>query len=66
MLTIVNETEMGYMLGASEYVTKPIDRDRLAAALKKYQVHGAAAQVLLLTIRSNALAGRDELAVAAV
>jgi PAS domain S-box-containing protein len=48
MLTIVNETEMGYMLGASEYVTKPIDRERLAAALRKYHVTGQDAQVLIV------------------
>ncbi len=48
MLTIVNETEMGYMLGASEYLTKPIDRERLAAALQKYQVGDQGAQVLVV------------------
>ena len=48
MLTIVNETEMGYMLGASEYLTKPIDRDRLAAALRKYQVVEHPTQVLVV------------------
>jgi len=48
MLTIVNQAEMGYMLGVSEYLTKPIDRERLAAALKKYQVSGREAQVLIV------------------
>jgi CheY-like chemotaxis protein len=28
---------MGYALGASDYLTKPIDRDRLNAILKKHQ-----------------------------
>jgi PAS domain S-box-containing protein len=37
MLTIMNETEMGYVLGASEYLTKPIDRERLTAVLSKYR-----------------------------
>jgi CheY-like chemotaxis protein len=36
MLTIVDNQAMGYSLGAAEYLTKPIDRDRLAALLKKY------------------------------
>ena len=36
MLTIVDDQNMGYSLGASEYLTKPIDRDKLAAVLRKY------------------------------
>jgi CheY-like chemotaxis protein len=48
MMTIVNEKEMGYVLGAAEYLSKPIDRDRLAALLRKYRVVGRAAQVLLV------------------
>src|SRR5207247_8431692 len=28
MLTIVDDQNMGYALGATEYLTKPIDRDR--------------------------------------
>ena len=37
MLTLVNASEMGYVLGASEYLGKPIDRDRLANVLSKYR-----------------------------
>src|SRR5204862_5442294 len=36
MLTIVDDQNMGDSLGATEYLTKPIDRDRLAAVLKRY------------------------------
>ena len=36
MLTIVDDQNMGYSLGATEYLTKPIDRDRLAAVLKQH------------------------------
>jgi signal transduction histidine kinase/DNA-binding response OmpR family regulator len=35
MLTIVDDRNLGYTLGASEYLTKPVDRQRLLAALKK-------------------------------
>jgi CheY-like chemotaxis protein len=35
MLTMLDEKNLGYTLGASEYLTKPIDRERLAAVLKK-------------------------------
>ena len=37
MLTIVTNKEMGYVLGASEYLMKPIDRDRLAEVIDKYR-----------------------------
>jgi CheY-like chemotaxis protein len=37
MLTMLDARNLGYALGASDYLTKPIDRDRLAAVLKKYR-----------------------------
>ncbi|HTO44688.1 MAG TPA: GAF domain-containing protein, partial [Burkholderiales bacterium] len=37
MLTIVDDKTMGYALGASDYLTKPIDRARLIAILTKYR-----------------------------
>ena len=48
MLTIMNETEMGYMLGAAEYLSKPIDRDRLAAVMAKHRRETGASQVLIV------------------
>jgi len=36
MLTIVEDKSMGFALGAADYLTKPIDRDRLSLVLKKY------------------------------
>jgi signal transduction histidine kinase/DNA-binding response OmpR family regulator len=36
MLTIVDDKGMGYTLGAADYLTKPIDWERLAAILRKY------------------------------
>jgi CheY-like chemotaxis protein len=36
MLTIVDDQNMGYSLGATDYLTKPIDRDRLTAILKRH------------------------------
>ena len=35
MLTIVDDRNLGYALGASEYLTKPVDRDRLAEVLRR-------------------------------
>jgi CheY-like chemotaxis protein len=49
MLTIVNDREMGFLLGASEYLTKPVDRDRLVSLLRKYRpAAGGACQVLVV------------------
>ena len=48
MLTIMNETEMGYMLGAAEYLSKPIDRERLAAVMSKHRRPTGESQVLIV------------------
>ena len=48
MLTIVDDQNMGYSLGATEYLTKPIDRDRLAAVLKRYVGDGTSRSALLV------------------
>jgi PAS domain S-box-containing protein len=47
MLTVVDDKPTGFALGVSEYLTKPIDRNRLAAMLSKYAA-AAARQVLLV------------------
>jgi len=36
MLTIVDHRNLGFSLGASEYMTKPIDRNRLIALIAKF------------------------------
>jgi PAS domain S-box-containing protein len=38
MLTMVDKVNVGYALGAAEYLSKPIDRSRLSAVLTKYRV----------------------------
>ncbi|HYV39274.1 MAG TPA: response regulator [Gemmataceae bacterium] len=48
MMTIMKEMDMGYMLGASEYLTKPIDRSRLVFLLEKYRISEQAADVLVV------------------
>ena len=35
MLTIVDDKNLGYALGAADYLTKPIDRERLVTVLKQ-------------------------------
>ncbi len=36
MLTMVDNKTMGYALGAADYMTKPINRERLIAVIRKY------------------------------
>jgi GAF domain-containing protein/CheY-like chemotaxis protein len=37
MLTIVDDRNLGYALGAAEYLTKPIDRERLVTVLEQHR-----------------------------
>jgi GAF domain-containing protein/CheY-like chemotaxis protein len=37
LLTILDDRNLGYTLGASDYLTKPVDRERLAAILARYK-----------------------------
>ena len=37
MVTIVDDRNLGYALGAADYLTKPIDRERLAAVLARHR-----------------------------
>jgi signal transduction histidine kinase/CheY-like chemotaxis protein len=36
MLTMIDDRSRGFALGASEYMTKPVDRERLVSILKKH------------------------------
>ncbi len=40
MVTVVDDKNLGFALGASDYVTKPIDRGRLQALIRKYHPAG--------------------------
>jgi len=48
MLTILDEQRMGFALGASDYLTKPIDRPRLLAALERCADKSGGRGVLLV------------------
>ena len=48
MVTIVDDKNLGYALGASDYLTKPIDRKRLASVLRKFRQHGPGRQALIV------------------
>ncbi len=48
MLTIVDDHDLGYMLGASDYIIKPIEQDRLVSVLNKYRSNQAHWSVLVV------------------
>jgi len=48
LVTIVDQKEMGFMLGASDYLTKPVDRERLASVLERYRCGDLPCQVLIV------------------
>ena len=48
MLTIVDDKRAGFALGASEYLTKPIDREQLRRVLAKYRPGGDGGSVLVV------------------
>jgi len=47
MLTMVDEKNLGYALGATEYLMKPLDRERLLGVLRRCQ-HDAERPVLIV------------------
>jgi len=48
MLTIVDDKNMGYALGASDYMTKPIDRGHLASILRRFRSESPPYRVLVV------------------
>jgi CheY-like chemotaxis protein len=53
MLTMVEDRQRGFTLGASDYATKPVDRDRLSQILKKYTFPNPPSPVLLVDDNSS-------------
>ncbi len=48
MLTVLDDRNLGFSLGASEFMTKPVDRDRLLALLHKLAPAAGRAPVLII------------------
>jgi signal transduction histidine kinase/CheY-like chemotaxis protein len=47
MVTMADDRSMGYALGASDYLTKPIDRESLAQSVRRFRAgHGASVLVV--------------------
>jgi signal transduction histidine kinase/DNA-binding response OmpR family regulator/protocatechuate 3,4-dioxygenase beta subunit len=53
MVTIVGDKELGFALGASEYLIKPIDRNQLVLVLKRYLRDQPDGQVLIVEDDAN-------------
>ena len=48
MLSIVDEKNKGYALGASDYVVKPVNRQQLVSVLEKYRMSDSTNRVLVV------------------
>ena len=48
MVTIIDQKNMGYALGAAEYLTKPIERERLISVLNKYKLDVDSGPILVV------------------
>jgi len=47
-LTVVDDKTKGYSLGTTDYLTKPVNREPLHAAVARYRVRGEESAVLLM------------------
>ncbi|GAB4496057.1 MAG: hypothetical protein OHK0052_05280 [Anaerolineales bacterium] len=54
MLTIVDDKNLGFALGAADYLTKPIDREHLIQTLKRQACANAPCEILVIEDDSNA------------
>jgi signal transduction histidine kinase/DNA-binding response OmpR family regulator len=54
MVTLLDQKEFGYALGVSDYLTKPVDRDKLARIMAKYRNQPDAGDVLVVDDDPNA------------
>ncbi len=48
MVTVVDDQNLGYMLGVSEYLVKPVDRERLIAILNRYRKDNQPCSILIV------------------
>jgi signal transduction histidine kinase/DNA-binding response OmpR family regulator len=48
MVSIIDDKNRGYTLGATDYLTKPVHPDRLTAILRKFRTDGCPGSVLII------------------
>ncbi len=54
VVTMVDDRNLGYALGASEYLTKPVERERLASLLRRYECPVPPCAALIVDDESDA------------
>ncbi|MEM7222509.1 MAG: response regulator [Pseudomonadota bacterium] len=66
MVTILDEKKKGFALGATDYLTKPVDRKKLGGILSKYRNCGRSNRILIVeddeptrSLMARSLAGED-------
>jgi signal transduction histidine kinase/CheY-like chemotaxis protein len=60
IVTIIDEKPLGFALGATDYLVKPIDRSRLTQVLSKYKMLSTRSDNALLTRSGNTLLTRPD------
>lgn len=48
MLSILNDAEFGYLLGAADYLSKPVHRDTILSTIEKLQIPGTLKRLALV------------------
>lgn len=48
MVTMMEEKQLGYSLGAADYLIKPVNREQLSAVLNKYQIQSLIPHVMIV------------------
>jgi signal transduction histidine kinase/DNA-binding response OmpR family regulator len=57
LISVTDDRNLGYALGASEYLTKPIDRERLSEILKRY-THDTSSEASLALVVDDEIEAR--------
>ena len=53
MISMIEGSEMGYSLGATDFLSKPVDRDQLRVLLSRYAISPETGQVLVVDDEEN-------------
>jgi len=48
MLTIIDDKNLGFSLGAADYLTKPVDREKLVRVIRRYSRDGKGGRALIV------------------